>query len=247
MKIGEVVRATPADEPIYLTPFTTDQATIQFVLGEPRANFKWFDGRTCLLSPPADHSATMLVVGEDFRTLQQLQEYWPQGQVTQHVTDFAGKDYLNVFKVPTQSWTLTPQVPLQHVFGGQAALAGYTLLAERIEAGQGVPIVLFWRAQQPMQTDYTIFAHLLGANNPRTHTPLWGQRDSRPCAGGYPTTRWGAGEILAEDFLIVVDKDAPPGSYQIEVGLYELSSGARLPSPNGEDRVLLGPVEIFRK
>ena len=55
------------------------------------------------------------------------------------------------------------------------------------------------------------------------------------------------GEVVAEDFLIVVDKDAPPGPYQIEVGLYQLESGERLALPNGDDHVLLGPVEIFRK
>ena len=98
-----------------------------------------------------------------------------------------------------------------------------------------------------MQKEYTVFTHLLGGDNPRTHTPLWGQRDSPPCSGGYPTTRWGIGETMAEDFLIVVDKDAPAGLYQIEVGLYELDGGARLTLPNGDDHLLLGPVEIFRK
>jgi len=52
---------------------------------------------------------------------------------------------------------------------------------------------------------------------------------------------------VAEDFLIVVDNDAPPGNYSIELGVYELSSGKRLTLPDGTDSVLIGPVEIFRK
>ena len=54
------------------------------------------------------------------------------------------------------------------------------------------------------------------------------------------------GETIAEDFLIFVDKDAPAGSYPIELGVYELESGARLMLPDGSDHLLIGPVEIFR-
>jgi hypothetical protein len=190
----------------------------------------------------------MLVVSEDYRMVDLLQTDWPQGRITQQVFDFAGKNYLTAYEVPALPGTLVPQNPLQEGdFGGQAALIGYTVLADRVEAGQGIPLVLFWRAQQPIQKEYTVFTHLLGGDNPRTHSLLWGQRDSPPCSGGYPTTRWGMGETMAEDFLIVVDKDAPAGMYQIEVGLYELDGGARLPLPNGDDHLLLGPVEIFRK
>lgn len=246
VRIAELVKALPASEPIYLTPFSNEQATIQFVLNEPRANFKWFDGRKCLVAPPSDHTATLLVVSEDYRTLDQLRKYWPQGRLAQQVNDFAGKPYLSVFQIPARPWNNLPHVLLPSTFDHQAMLTGYTLLAERIEAGQGVPLVLFWRAQQPMHKDYTVFSHLLGPTNPRTNTPLWGQNDHLPCAGSYATTKWAPGEILAEDFLIVVDKSAPAGSYQIEVGLYELANGARLKLPNGDDHVLLGPVEIFR-
>ncbi len=247
VKIGEVVRAAPADEPIYLTPIDAAQATIQFELGSSRANFKSFDGRHCLLAPPSSQPATMIVVHEDFRTLDRLRSHWPQGQLTQTVNDFAGREYLSVFRLPAQAWNLMPRVPLGKLLGQQVELAGYTLQANRIEAGQGVPLILFWRAQQAMQKDYIVFSHLLGSNNPRTNTPLWGQRDQQPCGGSYPTSKWSVDELIAEDFNLVVDKDAPAGQYQIEVGLYELPSGARLKLAEGAERVLLGPVEIFRK
>jgi len=247
VQIAQIVRGLPAGEPVYLTPISTEQATIQFVLGAPRPDFKSFDGRRCVVMPPASQPATMLVVSEDFRSVDLLQSTWPGGRISRQINDFAGKNYLTVYEVPAQPATLVPHSQLSASFGGQAVLMGYTLLAERVESGQGVPLVLFWRAQQPMQKDYTVFTHLLGGDNSRTHTLLWGQRDSMPCSAGYPTSRWGMGEIVAEDFLIVVDKDAPPGPYQIEVGLYQLESGARLALPNGDDHVLLGPVEIFRK
>jgi len=247
VKIGESVRALPNDEPIYLTPISSEQATIEFTLGAARANLKWFDGRKCLVAPPSDHSATMLVVSEDFRSAERVPLHWPDSRLVQTISDYANKTYLSEFQIPAHAWNFTPQSPRDDLFGKQLRFVGYSIVSNTIAAGQGIPIILFWRAGQPTRSDYTIFTHLLGASNPRTNSPLWGQNDHQPCAGGYPTTRWSVGEIVAEDFLIVVDKDAPAGSYSIAVGAYELESGARLALPNGDDRVVIGPVEIVRK
>ena len=79
VQIADIVRRLPADEPVYLTPIGADQATIQFMLGAPRPDFKSFDGRRCVVMPPPARTASMLVVSEDFRTLDLLQIYWPQG------------------------------------------------------------------------------------------------------------------------------------------------------------------------
>ncbi|MBI5877916.1 MAG: phospholipid carrier-dependent glycosyltransferase [Chloroflexi bacterium] len=246
VKIGDVVRGLPAGERVYLSPFDSGQASIQFALGAARPDFKWFDGRKCLVAPPPDRPATMLIVSEDFRTLGHLREYWPQGTATRLADDFAGKEYLSMFRVPAQVWNNVPRAAVGKTFGGQMTLTGYTLLADRLAAGQGIPTVLFWRAQQPMQTAYTVFAQLVGPTNPRTGTPLWGQYDNQPCAGGYPTTRWDPAETLVHDFLIVVDKETPAGTYQIVVGAYDLKTGVRLTLSDGSDHVTIGPVEVQR-
>ena len=240
-----------ARQPIYLTPFTTEQATIQFALGQPRVNFKWFDGRKCLVSPPPERSATLLIVNEDFRTLARAQQYWPSGQLAQPVQEFSGRTYLSVFAIPAQAWNFTPQVATRALWSGQTELLGYTIAFEnqivtRVQAGQGVPLTLFWRVVRPLDKDYTVFAHLLGPHNPRTNSPLWGQRDQQPCEGFYPTTRWSVGEVIVEDFNLVAAKDAPAGSYHIALGLYDLTSGARLSLADGADQLLIGPIEIFR-
>jgi 4-amino-4-deoxy-L-arabinose transferase-like glycosyltransferase len=252
LKIGEYVRDAPADELLYLTPFTTEQATIQFVLGEAHPNFKWFDGRKCFVAPPPNRSATLLIVAEDFRTLTRAQAAWPQGQITRVVRDFAGHDYLTVFKLPAQPPTLAPRIVVNRLFGDHIELLGYSIVFgdvvfKRIEAGQGVPLQLFWRATRPIPKDYTVFTQLLGPPNPRKNgAPLWGQRDKQPCETFYPTTRWSVGETIVEDFNLVSDKDAPAGQYAIALGLYDLATGARLRLPNGADHLSIGPIEIFR-
>ena len=246
VKIGQIVRALPADTPVYLTPFSSEQATIVFTLDQPRPQFKWFDGRKCIVAPPSERSATMLVVAEDYRSNERVPLYWAGSTIVQTIADFGQRNYLTEYQIPAQAWNFSPSSAHDDVFGNQLRLVGYSLPMQRVQAGEGVPLILFWRAQQPPSSDYTIFTHLLGANNPRLNAPLWGQNDHQPCAGGYPTTRWGLGETIAEDFLIFVDKDAPAGSYPIELGVYELESGARLMLPDGSDHLLIGPVEIFQ-
>ena len=57
-----------------------------------------------------------------------------------------------------------------------------------------------------------------------------GQRDMYPGQGNYPTTLWAPGEIIADTYVVPVARTTlTPAVAQFEVGLYELSSGARLP------------------
>jgi hypothetical protein len=95
-----------------------------------------------------------------------------------------------------------------------------------------------------MDAGYTVFTHLLDGES-----RIWGQQDSVPKAGTYPTTLWVEGEVVADEYEIVVKPDAPPGQYVIEVGMYLAQSGERLPVLDelGQvrgDRILLEAVEI---
>ena len=47
--------------------------------------------------------------------------------------------------------------------------------------------------------------------------------------GGYPTSLWEPGEIIADEHTVNVHADAPPGRYRLAVGLYRLTDGTRLP------------------
>jgi hypothetical protein len=74
--------------------------------------------------------------------------------------------------------------------------------------------------------------------------------DSVPLRGEAPTTSWVTGEIISDQYDIVVDPEAPPGNYVIEIGVYDPSTGQRLPVfANGHseegDRLLLEEVKIL--
>ena len=100
-----------------------------------------------------------------------------------------------------------------------------------------------------MSEDYTVFAHLLGPYNPATDGPLWAQHDSQPGWGSYPTTRWAPGEIILDDYQLILGDDVPPGVYTLEAGMYRLATMERVPvlGADGQpvdDHVELRPMRV---
>ncbi len=52
----------------------------------------------------------------------------------------------------------------------------------------------------------------------------------------YPTRLWQAGEYIRDDRRMVVPTDAPPGTYELRVGLFDPFSETRLPVTLEHDR-----------
>jgi 4-amino-4-deoxy-L-arabinose transferase-like glycosyltransferase len=136
--------------------------------------------------------------------------------------------------------------PLTAHFGEVVSLLGYDLETDEIAPGDVLHLTLYWQAQQEMGVSYTVFVHLLDAQN-----RIWGQWDSVPDRGQYSTTGWLEGEVVVDEYEIPVDPAAPPGEYLLEVGLYDAAQPGypRLPvlDEQGQiiaDRVLLREVEI---
>jgi 4-amino-4-deoxy-L-arabinose transferase-like glycosyltransferase len=131
--------------------------------------------------------------------------------------------------------------------GEQVEFHGYSLESAQVEPGGVLRLTLYWRARQRMTVSYTVFTHLLGKDG-----SIWGQRDNIPVKGTYPTTGWREGEIIADEYEITVKSDAPPGKYQIGVGMYDAATGQRLPvfdeskAPLPGDRILLDQIITVR-
>jgi 4-amino-4-deoxy-L-arabinose transferase-like glycosyltransferase len=144
----------------------------------------------------------------------------------------------------------TIQSPMEATLGGGIHFLGYDLAGMGpIAPGSTLTLDLYWQAERKVEGSYTVFVHLVGeAYNPATGGPLWGQDDSLPVEGGYPTTQWLAGVPVRDRHRLVVDPQAPPGWYQIEIGMYQLPSAERLVvqmADGAQDtRILLGQVEV---
>lgn len=115
--------------------------------------------------------------------------------------------------------------PLSARFGNGIEFLGYGLDApDPLKPRDPIRLTLYWRALEPMDTSYKVFAHLIDG----TQT-IYGQRDQLPLDGARPTTSWRPGEIFTDGYEFNVAPDAPPGQYQLEIGFYREPDFVRLP------------------
>ncbi len=132
-------------------------------------------------------------------------------------------------------------------FGTIARLVGYDLGPDAtsavVERGKELTLKLYWRAESPTQTSYSVFAHIIDSNE----RPV-AQRDSVPDGGRMPTSGWIVGEFVQDNLKIFVPESVPSGNYRLIVGLYDSLSGARLSVTDGSnqsiDRYVVTQVEV---
>jgi hypothetical protein len=116
--------------------------------------------------------------------------------------------------------------PIQARFGDLAYLEGYRLTPTVTEDGRpAAEVILNWRALARSDRVYYVFVHLLSADGARV-----AQSDDIPARQAYPTTCWQAGQRLGDAHLLILPPDLPAGAYAMQVGLYLLDSGQRLPA-----------------
>lgn len=133
--------------------------------------------------------------------------------------------------------------PVRAYLDNKVKLLGYNIESS-FHPGHGIHLDLFWQTLQPMEEDYTVFIHLVdGEGN------IWGQKDNQPGDGFYPTTLWKKGEIVRDQYDVVISSDAPSGEYRLEVGMYLAETGERLNVlkngvPVPDNRILLQSVAV---
>lgn len=111
-------------------------------------------------------------------------------------------------------------------------------------AGDMLQLTLFWKNKEKVNERYKVFTHLLDDDE-----LIWGQRDAEPGGGAKITTIWKPGEEIVDNYGLPVALGTPPGTYNVQVGMYDMVTGKRLHVLNEQgyataDRVLFGPVKI---
>ncbi|MGD9145954.1 MAG: glycosyltransferase family 39 protein, partial [Anaerolineae bacterium] len=140
------------------------------------------------------------------------------------------------------------------VFGSEIALNGYSIAPQTREHRQDLQMTLSWQALAVPKKPYSVYAQLVDEQG-----RIWGQSDSPPLAGFYPTREWAAGEQVEDHLGLPALPGTPPGTYWVRLGLYRAQDGMRLPVswPGGApdpgsapapeaDGLWLGPVELGR-
>ncbi len=148
-------------------------------------------------------------------------------------------------EIPRRSFpdpeTLDISHPLKADFEGQVRLLGCDFRSG-FRGGDEIELTLFWQALVSMDRPYTVFIHLVDSAG-----KLWGQKDNEPVDGFYPTTAWEGGEIVRDQYQVVIASDAPAGRYRLEAGMYLAETGTRLEALTARgagDKVVLAEVEI---
>jgi hypothetical protein len=124
-------------------------------------------------------------------------------------------------------------VEVQANFDDKIELLGFDIAATTVRPGEVVSCTLYWRALQEINQNYTVFNHLVDAGG-----ETWGQWDNQPQKGGFPTTRWVPGQVIADPYQIPVSADAPAGSLQLKSGMYDALSMVRLAVRDENGRVI---------
>ena len=98
------------------------------------------------------------------------------------------------------------------------------------DARRGVvlPLVLYWQADQPLGASYTVFTQLLDASG-----RVVAQQDNLPVTGLAPTDTWQPGAIVRDPYQLAIPADAPPGLYELHIGLYDAAGRLPVTLPGG--------------
>jgi hypothetical protein len=130
-----------------------------------------------------------------------------------------------------------PSNPAGARFGEMISLQGYDLEIDP----ETLWVALRWSTEGHLDTDYTVFVHLLSAES---RGQVLAQSDAPPLAGRWPTSLWLPGTAVDDLHAITLPPDLPPGAYELLVGLYDPTTGERLALADGGDALRLTGINL---
>ncbi len=123
-------------------------------------------------------------------------------------------------------------------YPGLTRLLGYDVAPDPLYPGDVLEVTLYWQVLGETEMDYVSFVQVFGRES------KIGERDTHPGLGRYPTSRWQAGEVIADTVLVPLAADAPaPAALRLDLGFYP-PGGPRLTTANGRDTISVGPLRL---
>jgi hypothetical protein len=112
---------------------------------------------------------------------------------------------------------------LDLTYNNEMKLIGVKIAVTTVRPGDRVPVTAYWQALQPMNTDYSIFVHLIG----RDYTNV-GQINTYPALGLRPTTTLAPGQIVADTYPVSVNVGSEaPTRLLVNIGLFDFKEPGR--------------------
>jgi len=192
----------------------------------------WVPGQQVITT----HTLTMPAEGEQATVQIAVQQRGPDASPIAFVPHWLGRESTALSLPAIRIVGKPPAAPGTINYGDRILLLDSDTSAYRqgeLPPGAPVELTIVWQAAQAMEHDYTLFVQLLAPDG-----TLKGQIDVWPKDGTHPTSQWSEGEQIEDHYLVYLDDDAPPGSYQLAVGWYLLQTMERLPVLDAEGRAV---------
>ncbi len=123
---------------------------------------------------------------------------------------------------------------------GALDLLGARVVSTTVQPGDYVTIETDWQIAAPLQNDWSLFVHLITSGG-----VIIGQRDVYPGGGTLATSDLAAGYSWQNPVAVAVpDAAYAPETLTVEIGWYDLSSGARLQLADGSETYTIGTVTV---
>ncbi len=148
-------------------------------------------------------------------------------------------------EVSPESISYNIDYPVDVRLDGGLSLIELGLSQDAVYPGDLLVVTLTWRAQTEVGQDYKVFVHVMDPGG-----RLVAQHDGKPDHWRQPTSQWEPGTPIQDAHPVLFPLDVPPGTYDIQVGMYQEGTMERLSvlsasgSPSS-DVVQVGTVEVL--
>lgn len=115
--------------------------------------------------------------------------------------------------------------PVNLIYVDRWRLIGYHLEQSIVRGGEWLPVTLYWQAIQPGAENYSVFVHLLTADDsPRKIA----ESNTYPDRGKWPTSMVPPGAVLVDQHYVAVNQSTErPRPLRLAIGLFEFDDPAR--------------------
>lgn len=129
-------------------------------------------------------------------------------------------------------------------FGDHIRMTGYDQSAELVHSGDTVDFTFYWNAPTTPDDNYSLFVHLV----PEDEYTVLAQADGSPAVPERLTLSWDepTETLISPPFTLTIPPDLAPGNYRVVIGLYNFSTGVRLPVADSDlgDAYLLTTLHV---
>lgn len=137
-----------------------------------------------------------------------------------------GGRWFQLHSAPDQA--LPAQVITRADFGDLFRLLGMDNLPEVVRAGEALPVVVYWRALDDSDDNFSVELHLV---DPVTGATAASLRQVHP--EDIPTSGWATGLYVRNDLTLPLPADLLPIQYSVRVGFYDPTRDRYLPTAQG--------------